>query len=103
MGALAICASKWHHYGPCMTTTERHALLAKRFIELSEQCRKQINADAVAWWKDEVRFNNQQCNVKQANSSSKNGFFSVKFSCCGFQREVLTEVRWSRKNGQLAI
>ena len=49
MGALAICASKWHHYGPCMTTTERHALLANQFIELSEQRHMQINADAVGW------------------------------------------------------
>ena len=52
---LAICASKLQHYGRCMTATERHAQLAKQFIELSEKCHKQINADAVGWWKDEVR------------------------------------------------
>ena len=44
---LAICASKLQHYGRCMTATERHAQLAKQFIELSERCHKQINADAV--------------------------------------------------------
>tara|TARA_E500000331_G_scaffold335244_1_gene361186 strand:+ start:1108 stop:1302 length:195 start_codon:yes stop_codon:yes gene_type:complete len=58
VGAVAICGRKWQHYGRCMTTTERHAQLAKQFIELSEQCHKQINVDAVAWWKDEVKFTN---------------------------------------------
>ena len=38
-----------------MTATEAHTQLGSRFIELSEQCHKQINADAVGWWKDEVR------------------------------------------------
>jgi hypothetical protein len=52
---LAICASKLQHYGRCMMATERHAQLAKQFIELSERCHKQINSDAVEWWKDEVR------------------------------------------------
>jgi hypothetical protein len=55
VGTLAICASKLQHYGRCMTATERHAQLAKQFIELSERCHKQINSDAVGWWKDEVR------------------------------------------------
>ena len=55
VGTLAICASKLQHYGRCMTATERHAQLAKQFIEFSEKCHKQINADAVGWWKDEVR------------------------------------------------
>ena len=54
-GTLAICASKLQHYGRCMTATEQHTQLGKRFIELSEQCHKQINSDAVGWWKDEVR------------------------------------------------
>ena len=49
------CASKLQHYGRYMTATERHAQLAKQFIELSERCHKQINSDAVGWWKDEVR------------------------------------------------
>ena len=52
---LAICASKIQHYGRCMTATEQHTQLGKRFIKLSEQCHKQINTDAVEWWKDEVR------------------------------------------------
>ena len=52
---LAICASKLQHYGRCMTATEQHTQLGNRFIELSEQCHKQINSDAVGWWKDEVR------------------------------------------------
>ena len=55
VGTLAICASKLQHYGLCMTATEQHTQLGKRFIELSEQCHKQINSDAVGWWKDEVR------------------------------------------------
>jgi hypothetical protein len=55
VGTLAICASKLEHYGHRMTATERHTQLGKRFIELSEQCHKQINSDAVGWWKDEVR------------------------------------------------
>ena len=55
VGTLAICASKLQHYASSLTATERHAQLANRFIELSEQCHRQINADAVRWWKDEVR------------------------------------------------
>jgi len=55
VGALAICASKLQRYGRCMTATEAHTQLGDRFIELSERCHKQINADAVGWWKDEVR------------------------------------------------
>ena len=55
VGTLAICASKLQHYGRCMTATERHTQLGNRFIELSERCHKQINVDAVGWWKDEVR------------------------------------------------
>jgi len=55
VGTLAICASKLQHYGRCMTATEAHMQLGNRFIEMSEQCHKQINADAVGWWKDEVR------------------------------------------------
>ena len=45
--SVGTCASKLQHYGRCMTATERHAQLAKQFIELSERCHKQINADAV--------------------------------------------------------
>jgi len=55
VGKLAICASKLQHYGRCMTAIEAHTQLAKQFIELSEQCHKKINADAVGWWKDEVK------------------------------------------------
>ena len=55
VGTFAICASKLQHYGRCMTATEQHTQLGNRFIELSERCHKQINADAVGWWKDEVR------------------------------------------------
>jgi hypothetical protein len=55
VGTLAICASKLQYYASCMTATERHAQLAKQFIELSERCHKQINADAVGWWKEEIR------------------------------------------------
>ena len=52
---LAICARKLQHFGRCMTAIERHTQLNKHFIELSEQCHKQINNDAVEWWKEEVR------------------------------------------------
>ena len=55
VGTLAICASKLQHYASCMTATDAHAKLSEQFIKLSEQCHKQINADAVGWWKDEVR------------------------------------------------
>ena len=55
VGTLAICASKLQHYGRCMTATKAHTQLAKQFIELSERCHKQINADAVGWWKEELR------------------------------------------------
>jgi hypothetical protein len=54
VGTLAI-AGKLQHYGRCMTATEAHTQLGNRFIELSERCHKQINSDAVGWWKDEVR------------------------------------------------
>ena len=52
---VAICASKLQHYGRCMTATDTHAQLAEQFIELSEKCHKQINSDAVGWWKEELR------------------------------------------------
>ena len=52
---FAICARKLQHYEPCMTVTERHTQLGNRFIEINERCHKQINADAVGWWKDGVR------------------------------------------------
>tara|TARA_B110000879_G_scaffold52488_1_gene74474 strand:+ start:264 stop:578 length:315 start_codon:yes stop_codon:yes gene_type:complete len=55
VGTLAICISKLQHYGRCMTATEAHTQLAKQFIELSEKCHKQINADAVGWWEKEIR------------------------------------------------
>ena len=55
VGTLAICASKLQYNGRCMTATEQHTQLGKRFIVLSEQCHKQINTNAVGWWKDEVR------------------------------------------------
>lgn len=50
VGTMAICASNLQHYGQCMTAKGTHAQLANRFIELSEQCHKEINADAVRWW-----------------------------------------------------
>ena len=55
VGTLAICASKLQHYASCMTATEAQTQLGNCFIELSERCHKQINADAVGWWKDEAR------------------------------------------------
>ena len=55
VGTLAMCASKLQHSGRCMTATDTHVQLGNRFIELSEQCHKQINSDAKGWWRDEVR------------------------------------------------
>ena len=55
VGTLAICASKLQHYGRCMTATDTHSQLGNRFIELSDKCHTQINSDAKAWWRDEVR------------------------------------------------
>ena len=55
VGTLAICASKLQHYRRCMTATEQHTQLGKRFIELSEQTHKQIATDAGGWKKDEAR------------------------------------------------
>ena len=49
VGTLAICASKLQHYASSLTATERHAQLAKQFIELSERCHTQINPDAKGW------------------------------------------------------
>jgi len=54
-GRHTTIATHLQHYGRCMTDTERHAQLAKEFIELSEKCHKQINSDAVGWWKEELR------------------------------------------------
>ena len=42
VGTLAICASKLQHYGRCMTATEAPYTAWQAFIELSEQCHKQI-------------------------------------------------------------
>ena len=55
VGTLAICASKLQHYASCMTATDAHAKLGEQFIKLSERCHNQINANAVGFWKDEVR------------------------------------------------
>ncbi len=55
VGTLAICASKLTALRTLYDGCRTHTQLGKRFIELSEQCHKQINADAVGWWKDEVR------------------------------------------------
>jgi hypothetical protein len=53
IGTLAICANKLRHYGRCMTATERHTQPGEKFIEIIEQCHKQINSDAVDWWENE--------------------------------------------------
>ena len=47
IGTFAICANKLRHYGRCMTATERHTQPGEKFIEIIEQCHKQINSDAV--------------------------------------------------------
>ena len=50
VGAVAICASKLQHYGKRMLNTEQHTELGKQFLQLSEQCHKQINAQSTAEW-----------------------------------------------------
>ena len=55
VGTLAICASKLQHYGRSMTATDAHAKLGIQFIELSEDCRTQINSNSEAIWLDEMR------------------------------------------------
>lgn len=50
VGAVAICASKLQHYGTRMLNTEQHIELGKQFLQLSEQCHKQINAQSTAAW-----------------------------------------------------
>jgi hypothetical protein len=50
VGAVAICASKLQHYGTRMLHTEQHTELGKQFLQLSEQCHKQINAQSTAEW-----------------------------------------------------
>ena len=52
---LVICASKLQHYGRSMTATDAHAKLGIQFIELSEDCRTQINSNSEAIWLDEMR------------------------------------------------
>ena len=50
VGAVAICASKLQHYGVRMCAVNEHKELGKQFLQLSEQCHKQINAQSVAEW-----------------------------------------------------
>ena len=38
-----------------LATIATHLQHFLSFIELSEQCHKQINSDAVGWWKEELR------------------------------------------------
>ncbi len=47
MGVLAICASRLQKAGESMVAKPRYRQLGRRFIELSEKCHQQINADAV--------------------------------------------------------
>ena len=48
VGTLAICVSKLQHQWRCVKATDSHTQRARRFIELSEKCHKQINRDAKA-------------------------------------------------------
>jgi len=48
VGAVAICASKLQHYGTRLQHTQQHTALGRRFIQLSEQCHKHINAHCEA-------------------------------------------------------
>ena len=51
---LAICASKPQHYGRRINATEAHTQLENRSIGPGEDCHKQINVDAVGWWREEL-------------------------------------------------
>jgi hypothetical protein len=50
IGSLAICASKLYYYGKRMMLTTTHKDLGVRFIQLSEECHKQINVNAELTW-----------------------------------------------------
>ena len=50
VSTMAVCASKLQHYGRRMLDTEQHSELGKQFLQLSEQCHKQINAQSTAVW-----------------------------------------------------
>ena len=50
VATIAVCASKLQHYGTRMLNTEQHSELGEQFLQLSEQCHKQINAQSTAEW-----------------------------------------------------
>ena len=50
IGTLAICASKLQHYGRTMMAKDGYEEIGYRFIELSEDCHKQINSEGKKLW-----------------------------------------------------
>jgi hypothetical protein len=54
ISCIAICASKLQHYGQRLARTGMHDALSQRFIELSEACHRQINAESEALWLRDV-------------------------------------------------
>ena len=50
VGTLAISASKLQHYASYMTLKNSHNELSQRFIQLSNQCHQQINAQSQSAW-----------------------------------------------------
>ena len=52
IATIAICASKLQHYGERMVRTDKYKREGTKFLALSEQCHKAINADAEATWLD---------------------------------------------------
>ena len=52
IATIAICASKLQHFGERMVRTDKYKREGSKFLALSEQCHKAINADAEATWLD---------------------------------------------------
>lgn len=50
ISSIAVCASKLQHYGKRLAETGAHEELSTRFIELSDACHRQINAESTASW-----------------------------------------------------
>jgi hypothetical protein len=49
-GCMAILSSKLQHYGYRMKETKQHKRLGDRFIQLSNDCHKSINENALNKW-----------------------------------------------------
>ena len=50
ISCIAICASKLQHYGQRLAENGGQDELAERFIQLSEECHRHINAESETIW-----------------------------------------------------